>query len=50
MRRSAGDSLRLYDAQRISLDFFKVSSILHAANSAAAAASFKVLDSIKVSG
>jgi len=37
---SAGESLRLYAAQRISLDFFRVSSILHAAKSAAAATSY----------
>jgi hypothetical protein len=36
---SEGDTLRLYAAQRISRDFFKVSSILQAVKSAAAAAS-----------
>ena len=37
---SAGGSLRLYAVQRMSRDFFKVSSILQAVNRAAAAASF----------
>ena len=37
---SAGGSLRLYAAHKISLDFFKVSSILQAAKSAAPAASY----------
>ena len=37
---SAGGSLMLYAVQRMSRDFFNVSSILHAVNRAAAAASF----------
>ena len=36
---SEGGTLRLYAAQTISRDFFKVSSILHAVKRAAAAAS-----------
>lgn len=38
-RCSEGDNLRLYAAQTISRDFLSVSSILHAVNKAAAAAS-----------
>lgn len=40
---SAGGSLRLYAAHSISFDFFKVSSILQAAKSAAAAASCPIV-------
>lgn len=39
VRASVGGALRLWYAARISRDFLRVSSILHAANSAAAAAS-----------
>jgi hypothetical protein len=39
-RCSAGDNLRLYEAHKISRDFFRVSSVLQAVNKAAAAASW----------
>ena len=41
VKYSEGETLRLYDAQRISFDFFRVSSILQAAKRAAAAASWR---------
>lgn len=39
VKYSAADTFELYAAHNISLDFFSVSSILHAVNKAAAAAS-----------
>lgn len=39
VKYSAADTFELYAAHNISLDFFNVSSILHAVNKAAAAAS-----------